>query len=168
MKRAALALAALLLLVACTSQQVQVSANLATVAGQYEPTRAALVRKIAAISDPQVAAEWQGVLSRADSLKADLEALYTTGLIPSVTDLALVYAQAAELHATATKLIAPELASLPLADQIRIRQFDTALRALASAYQSWRDSPTGAGQSEMFSSGLEVARLALQVGLMVL
>lgn len=156
------ALLAALLLVACTTTTTQVTGHLATAAAQYDGTRAALTRKIALLP-AEKAEQWNAVLTDADSIKTTLEIVG----VPTLDEATAIYATASALYARARALVKPELASMPLADRLTVTRFDAALRGLASAYETWRANPN-TGQAEMISQGLELARTALQIGLLVL
>lgn len=160
------ALLAALLLTACTAAQVQtttqVTGHLATVAAQYDEARAVLNRRIALLPAEQ-ADQWRAVLADADQIKVALESVG----VPTQADATAIYATASALYARARALVEPELAGLPLADRLTVTRFDAALRGLATAYQSWTASPGGT-ESAMITQGLELAKVALQIGLLVL
>lgn len=160
------------LLAACSSQQVvtstQIAGNLAVAKTQYQETRSILARRIATLQDAKKAAEWQALLNDADTLKAALEAVWAAKLAPTAADVAAIYASGATLYSTGINLVAPELASLPFEDQIRLRRFDATLRSLAAAYQSWLASPGSESALAVSSQGLELAKLAIQLGMAIL
>lgn len=160
-----------LLLNACSAQDVmtgaQISADLATAQSSYAETKASVERQLAGLSaDKQI--EVRALLTDADALKASIESVWNEKLIPTSAEVGILYTAGAALYLRGTTLIAPLLPSMPIADQIRVRRFGDALRSLGEHYQSWLESPTAQSQAAMLSQGMELAKMAVQIGLVLL
>lgn len=160
-----------LLISACSAQDVvtgaQISADLAVAQSAYAETRASVERRLSSLPDEK-AAEVRALLADADSLKASIEAIWTDKLIPTAADVSVLYQSGVALYARGTALVTPLLSSMPIADQIRVRRFGETMRSLGEHYQAWLASPTAQTQSALLSRGLELAKMAAQIGMVVL
>lgn len=160
-----------LLISACSAQDVvtgaQISADLATAQSSYAETKASVERQLAGLSaDKQT--EVRALLADADALKASIEAVWNEKLIPTSAEAGVLYTAGAALYLRGTTLIAPLLPAMPIADQIRVRRFGDALRSLGEHYQAWLESPTAQAQTAMLAQGMELAKMAVQIGLVLL
>ena len=160
-----------LLLNACSAQDVmtgaQISTDLAVPQSSYAETRASVERQLAGLSaDKQV--EVRALLADADTLKASIESVWTEKLIPTSAEAGVLYASGAALYLRGTALIAPLMPAMPIVDQIRVRRFGDTLRSLGEHYQAWLESPTAQSQAAMLSQGMELAKMAVQIGLVLL
>lgn len=160
-----------LLISACSAQDVvtgaQISTDLAVAQSSYAETRASVERRLASLSEEK-AAEVRVLLADADALKASIESVWNEKLIPTSAEVGVLYTAGAALYLRGTTLIAPLLPAMPIADQIRARRFGDALRSLGEHYQAWLESPTAQSQSAFLSRGLELAKMAVQIGMVVL
>lgn len=156
---------------ACTQQQavstLQVTSALTTVRADYARAHDTLERRLAQLPETD-AMQWRALLRQADEFKATVETLRATATVPTEESMAALYETGVGIWARAHTLIAPDLKNLPINDQILLRQFDMSLRRLAKLYQEWIASPGAAHQAEMAAAGLELVRLALQLGVAVL
>lgn len=160
-----------LLISACSAQDVvtgaQISTDLAVAQSSYAETRASVERRLSSLSEEK-AAEVRALLADADSLKASIEAIWTDKLIPTAADVAVLYQSGVALYARGTALVAPLLSAMPIADQIRVRRFSETMKSLGEHYQAWQASPTAQAQSTLLTRGLELAKMAVQIGMVVL
>jgi hypothetical protein len=160
-----------LLISACSVQDAvtgaQISTDLAVAQSSYAETRASVERRLSSLSEEK-AAEVRALLADADSLKASIEAIWTDKLIPTAADVAVLYQSGVALYARGTALVAPLLSAMPIADQIRVRRFGDTLRSLGEHYQAWLESPTAQSQAATLSQGMELAKMAVQIGLVLL
>jgi len=160
-----------LLISACSAQDVvtgaQISTDLAVAQSSYAETRASVERQLAGLSaDKQV--EVRALLADADALKASIESVWTEKLIPTSAEAGVLYASGAALYLRGTALIAPLMPAMPIVDQIRVRRFGDTLRSLGEHYQAWLESPTAQAQTAMLAQGMELAKMAVQIGLVLL
>lgn len=160
-----------LLISACSAQDVvtgaQISADLAVAQSSYAETRASVERRLASLSDEK-ATELRALLVDADSLKASVEAIWTDKLVPTAADVTVLYQAGEALYVRGITLVTPLMSSMPLADQIRVRRFAETMKSLGEHYQAWQASPTAQTQSALLSRGLELAKMAVQIGMVVL
>lgn len=160
-----------LLISACSVQDVvtgaQISTDLAVAQSSYAETRASVERRLASLSEEK-AAEVRVLLADADSLKASIESIWNDKLIPTAADVVVLYQSGVVLYARGTALVAPLMSAMPIADQIRVRRFGETMQSLGEHYQAWQASPTAQSQSAFLSRGLELAKMAVQIGMVVL
>lgn len=159
-----------LMLTACSGREaaatVQMTSALAQVKVNYAQARHALEARVAQLPE-QTGVLWREFIRDADAYKAALETMWLSAAVSHET-MAALYETGVGLYARAHALIAPDLGHLPLNDQILLRQMDAALRRLAEAYQQWLNDPEAQRRSDMVSTGLELVKLALQLGVAVL
>lgn len=155
---------------ACSTQQVvtaaSVSASLATVKADYEKSKAAIQAKLATMPSEE-AEKWKQLINKTDAFKVAIEEEWgnpTTA--PSAVDA--TYAAGAEIYAEAYGFIKPRLHSLPLNDQILLRRMNNSMLQLAEAYKLWKTNPELQRHAEAVATGVELAKLALQVAAAIL
>lgn len=158
------------LAVGCSAQEVVTTVRLTsaatTVRADYDRAHQALERRIAGLPELD-ATQWRTFIRDADAYKAALEAMWGS-VVTSQETAAALYETGVELYARALALVGPDLKTFPLADQILLRQMDSAVRRLAEAYQQWTANPDAAQRSEMVETGVEIVKLALQLGVAAL
>lgn len=158
------------LLTSCTPQTAgrvsQVAVSLAQVTADYGQARQALEKRVAQLPEPD-ATLWRDFIRDADEFKAVLETLCARAVV-SPEAMAGVYETGVELYVRARKLIGPDLKNMPLNDQITLRQMDSALRRLAEVYKAWTADSQAIQHAEIAASGVELIKLALQIGATVL
>lgn len=158
------------LLTSCASQTAgqvaQMAVSVAQVTADYEQARQALEKRVAQLPEPD-ATLWRDFIRDADAFKAVLEEM-PPRIAMSPEAMAGVYETGVDLYVRARTLIGPDLRNMPLNDQILLRQMDSALRRLAEVYQAWIVDSQLVQHAEIAASGVELIKLALQIGATVL
>lgn len=106
--------------------------------------------------------------TQTDAFVSDLERYWKINQLGTIRDVDRLYARGRLLYQQGERLLSKNWQHLDAASRKHLSQFAANAHAIDAARQEWLADPNTQSQTEMIKAGIELATLALKIGIAVL